>query len=54
MPQHIRKWDASALSDTQFFMLTGMMFLIPTILVAYTASRYWVFRGKVTGGTEHH
>jgi hypothetical protein len=44
---------ASALPDSQLFLLTGMMFLIPTIL-AYTAFRYWVFRGKVTGGTEHH
>ena len=53
MPPHIRKWDASALPDSQLFLLTGMMFLIPTIL-AYTAFSYWVFRGKVTGETGYH
>jgi len=42
VPPHIRNWDASSLPDSQLFLLTGMMFLIPTIL-AYTAFSYWVF-----------
>jgi cytochrome d ubiquinol oxidase subunit II len=44
---------ASTLPDSQLFLLTGMMFVIPTIL-AYTAFRYCVLCGRVTGGTEHH
>jgi cytochrome bd ubiquinol oxidase subunit II len=50
VPPYITIWDASSPPESQLFLLIGMMFLIPTIL-AYTAFRYWVFRGKVTRET---
>jgi cytochrome d ubiquinol oxidase subunit II len=50
VPPYITIWDASSAPESQLFLLIGMMFLIPTIL-AYTAFRYWVFRGKVTRET---
>jgi cytochrome d ubiquinol oxidase subunit II len=53
VPPHITIWDAASPPESQVFLLIGMMFLIPTILV-YTAFSYWVFRGKVTGETGYH
>ncbi|GAA4258800.1 cytochrome d ubiquinol oxidase subunit II [Azospirillum formosense] len=53
IPPGITIWQAAAPPETQVFLLIGMAFLIPTILV-YTAYSYWVFRGKVTGAIGYH
>lgn len=53
IPPSITVWQAAAPPETQVFLLIGMAFLIPTILV-YTAYSYWVFRGKVTGAFGYH
>lgn len=53
IPPSITVWEAAAPPETQVFLLVGMAFLIPTILV-YTAYSYWVFRGKVTGAFGYH
>ncbi len=43
----ISLWDAAASPGSQLFLLLGVLFIIPFILV-YTSWTYWVFRGKVT------
>lgn len=48
VPPSVTLWDAASPPETQVFLLVGLAFLLPTILV-YTAYSYWVFRGKVTG-----
>ncbi|WP_448206547.1 cytochrome d ubiquinol oxidase subunit II [Azospirillum sp. sgz302134] len=53
IPPSITIWQAAAPPETQVFLLVGMAFLIPTILI-YTAYSYWVFRGKVTGAIGYH
>ena len=53
IPPGITIWQAAAPPETQVFLLIGMAFLIPTILI-YTAYSYWVFRGKVTGAIGYH
>lgn len=58
IPPGISIWQAAAPSETQGFLLVGVLFLIPIIL-GYTAYAYWIFRGKVPAeggyhGTEHH
>ncbi len=53
VPPRITVWQAAAPPETQVFLLVGMAFLIPTILI-YTAYSYWVFRGKVTGAIGYH
>ena len=53
IPPSITVWQAASPPETQVFLLVGMAFLIPTILV-YTAYSYWVFRGKVTGAFGYH
>ena len=39
--------------STQAFLLVGMLFLLPIILM-YTGWSYWVFRGKVRAGLGYH
>ncbi|WP_029011144.1 cytochrome d ubiquinol oxidase subunit II [Azospirillum halopraeferens] len=53
IPPSITVWQAAAPPETQVFLLIGMAFLIPAILL-YTAYTYWVFRGKVTGSSGYH
>lgn len=53
IPPHVSIWQAASPPETQVFLLVGMAFLIPTILV-YTFYSYWVFRGKVTADTGYH
>lgn len=53
IPPGVTIWQAAAPPETQVFLLIGMAFLIPTILI-YTAYSYWVFRGKVTGAIGYH
>jgi len=46
IPHHYTLWQAAAGPSTQVFLLVGLAFLLPIILM-YTAWSYWVFRGKV-------
>ncbi len=46
-------WDAASDPGSQMFLLVGVLFLIPVILV-YTAWTYWVFRGKVDSSGYGH
>ena len=52
-PPAITLWDAAAAPRSQAFLMVGTLFLLPLIL-GYTAWSYWVFRGKVRGGTGYH
>ena len=53
VPPDISLWEAASPTGSQVFLLVGVSFLIPTILV-YTAYSYWVFRGKVRAGEGYH
>ena len=53
VPREITIWQAAASPSSQFFLLVGVVILIPIIL-AYTAHAYWVFRGKVRAGEGYH
>lgn len=53
IPPNITIWQAASPPETQIFLLVGMAFLIPTILI-YTVYSYWVFRGKVEKGGGYH
>ncbi len=53
VPPDITIWDAAAPHDSQLFLLVGAGVLVPIILV-YTATAYWVFRGKVKPGVHYH
>ena len=46
VPYNFTLWEAASSARTQAFLLVGTLFLLPVILM-YTASSYWVFRGKV-------
>lgn len=52
VPDTITIWEAAAPESSQSFMLFGVAFIVPIILV-YTAWAYWVFRGKVAGEGYH-
>jgi cytochrome d ubiquinol oxidase subunit II len=49
VPPDLTLWDVAAPASSQLFLLVGVLFLIPVILV-YTTYSYWVFRGKVRPG----
>jgi cytochrome d ubiquinol oxidase subunit II len=53
VPPDYTFWDAASDPGSQLFLLIGVLFLIPVILV-YTAFNYWVFRGKVKPGEGYH
>ena len=53
IPPDITIWDAASPVESQFFLLIGVLVLVPTIL-AYTAFSYYVFRGKVRGDEGYH
>jgi cytochrome bd ubiquinol oxidase subunit II len=53
IPPDITIWEAASPPESQVFLLVGMAFLIPTILV-YTVYCYYVFRGKVTAEGFYH
>jgi len=46
IPHRYTLWQAAAAPSTQVFLLVGLAFLLPIILM-YSAWSYWVFRGKV-------
>ena len=45
--------DAAAPEKSQRFLMTGVVMMIPVILI-YTGYAYWVFRGKVDPDTSYH
>ena len=49
VPREVTIWDAAAPVSSQRFLLIGIAFILPVIML-YTGWAYWVFRGKV--GTE--
>jgi len=53
VPPDITLWDATSAYSSQLFLLLGLLFVIPIILV-YTAWTYWVFRGKVQANAGYH
>ncbi|MEH6389581.1 MULTISPECIES: cytochrome d ubiquinol oxidase subunit II [Pseudomonas] len=53
IPPNFTLWDAASAPESQLFLLLGVLFVIPIILV-YTAWAYWVFRGKVRVGEGYH
>ncbi|RUO22231.1 cytochrome d ubiquinol oxidase subunit II [Aliidiomarina iranensis] len=53
VPPNYTLWDAASAHESQLFLLLGLLFVIPIVLV-YTAWTYWVFRGKVTADVGYH
>jgi cytochrome d ubiquinol oxidase subunit II len=53
VPRVMTIWQAASPPESQLFVLTGVLFLIPVVL-AYTAHNYWVFRGKIATGHGYH
>ena len=53
VPPNYTLWDAASAPESQLFLLIGMLFVIPVVLM-YTAWSYWVFRGKVRAGHGYH
>ncbi|SDW65868.1 cytochrome d ubiquinol oxidase subunit II [Marinobacter mobilis] len=53
VPPNYTLWDAASAYNSQLFLLLGLLFVIPIVLV-YTAWTYWVFRGKVKAGAGYH
>lgn len=53
VPPNYTLWDAASAHSSQLFLLLGLLFVIPIVLV-YTAWTYWVFRGKVKAGVGYH
>lgn len=53
VPPNYTLWDAASAHSSQLFLLLGLLFVIPIVLV-YTAWTYWVFRGKVKAGAGYH
>lgn len=45
--------DAASAPESQLFLLVGVLFVIPFVLM-YTAWTYYVFRGKVTNASGYH
>jgi cytochrome d ubiquinol oxidase subunit II len=53
IPPTITLWQAAAAPESQLFMLTGMLLLLPFIL-GYTVFVYHTFRGRVRAGEGYH
>ncbi|WP_111496181.1 MULTISPECIES: cytochrome d ubiquinol oxidase subunit II [Marinobacter] len=53
VPPEYTLWDAASAPESQLFLLLGVLFVIPIVLM-YTAWSYWVFRGKVKAGVGYH
>jgi cytochrome d ubiquinol oxidase subunit II len=53
VPPNYTLWDAASAGESQLFLLIGLLFVIPFVLM-YTAWTYWVFRGKVKAGMGYH
>lgn len=53
VPRVLTIWQAASPPESQLFILTGSLMLMPVILI-YTAHSYWVFRGKTAPGGGYH
>lgn len=53
VPPNYTFWDAASAHESQLFLLLGLLFVVPFVLM-YTAWSYWVFRGKVKAGEGYH
>jgi cytochrome d ubiquinol oxidase subunit II len=53
IPSSVTLWEAAAPRTSQTFTLAGAAVILPIIIV-YTTMGYWVFRGKVRHGDQHH
>jgi cytochrome d ubiquinol oxidase subunit II len=53
VPYRFTLWEAASSPSTQAFLLLGLLFLLPVILM-YTGWSYWVFRGKVRADIGYH
>lgn len=53
VPPNYTFWDAASAHESQLFLLLGLLFVIPFVLM-YSAWSYWVFRGKVKAGVGYH
>jgi cytochrome d ubiquinol oxidase subunit II len=53
VPYTVTLWAAASAAKSQAFLMIGTLFLLP-IIVMYTGWSYWVFRGKVKGGSGYH
>jgi cytochrome d ubiquinol oxidase subunit II len=53
VPPNYTFHDAASAPESQLFLLIGILFVIPFVLM-YTAWTYYVFRGKVTAGSGYH
>jgi len=53
VPPNYTFWDAASAHESQLFLLLGLLFVIPFVLM-YSAWSYWVFRGKVKVGDGYH
>lgn len=53
VPPNYTFHDAASAPESQLFLLVGVLFVIPFVLM-YTAWTYYVFRGKVRAGTGYH
>lgn len=53
VPPNYTFWDAASAHESQLFLLLGLLFVIPFVLM-YSAWSYWVFRGKVKAGDGYH
>ncbi|MFM0059001.1 cytochrome bd-I ubiquinol oxidase subunit 2 apoprotein [Paraburkholderia sp. BL6669N2] len=53
IPSSMTLWEAAAPRSSQMFTLAGAAVILP-IIIAYTTMGYWVFRGKVRHGDQHH
>ena len=53
IPHNVTIWEAASSESSQAFMLHGIAFVLPIILI-YTGFSYWVFRGKVTKDMGYH
>lgn len=53
VPPNYTFHDAASAPESQLFLLVGVLFVIPFVLM-YTAWTYYVFRGKVKAGAGYH
>ena len=53
VPPNYTFHDAASAPESQLFLLVGVLFVVPFVLM-YTAWTYYVFRGKVTAGSVYH
>jgi cytochrome bd ubiquinol oxidase subunit II len=53
VPPDYTFWDAASAPESQLFLLLGVLFVAPFVLM-YTAWTYYVFRGKVRADEGYH